>query len=112
MAVGPVAIVWWLQTVPSPVAFSCHAISSDEPSNVNEAETTSMSPSPSTSAARTERVNVIPVAIVWSVQSEPSPATFSCQPTSSVAERTSRSPSPSTSAAWTHRAPLASAEIG
>jgi len=63
------------QTVPFPSTFSYQAILS----SLGEAESTSVSPSPSTSAVRTERAPSAVSEIVRTVQAVPLPAVFSYQ---------------------------------
>src|SRR6185295_130322 len=105
-----VEIVWSAQEVPPPPTFSYQAILS----SLIEAESASRSPSPSTSAAYTERAPLALVEIVCSVQEVPPPPTFSYQAilsSCSDAESASRSPSPSTSATRTEKAPSALVEM-
>ena len=83
---------------------SYHAILS----SLKDAERTSRSPSPSTSAAYTENAPSAAVVISCAVKlSAPSFSYHAILLPNCKAERTSISPSPSTSAAYTDRAPLA-----
>ena len=96
--------------VPAESTFGYHAILS----SFCEAETTSVSPSPSMSAAKTDRApSAASVMICWGPKL-PSPSRFSYQAILSSlfdAERTSRSRSPSRSAANTPCAPKAAMEM-
>src|SRR5262245_30841953 len=98
-----VEITWVDHRTPFPSRFSYQAILSSS----TEAERASMSPSPSTSAAKTERALRADVVITCCGPKLPAPSRFSYQAillSCADADRVSRSPSPSMSAAYTHQA--------
>src|SRR5262245_8591537 len=102
-------LAWLLTTCvdqrrPRPSRLRCSRMRS----SIDDAETTSASPSPSRSPAQTEYAPFAPSAMSCSVHSRPPPARFSYHTMRSAlgdAETASRSPSPSTSAPTTLRAP-------
>jgi len=96
VCVGNTALRWM-------VRFSYQAILSSN----KEAERTSRSPSPSTSALKSDWQPDAAVEITCRLPKLPAPSVFSCQAISepSEAERTSKSPSPSPSTAKTDEAP-------
>ncbi len=105
-----VEITWRDPKLPSPSRFSYQAILSSS----IDAESTSMSPSPSRSAAKTENAPSAAVVITCCGPKLPAPSRFSYQAILSSswdADRTSRSPSPSRSAAKTDRPRSAVLEI-
>ena len=105
-----VVITCWSPKLPDPSVFSYQAILSSS----LDAESTSRSPSPSTSAAKTDTAPSAAVVITCWSPKLPDPSVFSYQAILSSpyeAESTSRSPSPSTSAAKTELATSVSEEI-
>ena len=93
-----------------PPSLSYHAILS----SFSDAERTSIFPSPSTSAAKTEYAASAVVTTIRSVKVGGKPPSFSYHAilsSSPDAERTSVSPSPSKSVAKTEKAPIALVEI-
>src|SRR5262245_39228897 len=105
-----VEMTFSFQAVPDPFRFSYQAILS----SFTEAERASMSPSPSTSAANTERASSADRLITCCGPKLPAPSRFGYHAILSScaeADRVSRSPSPSTSAAKTDQAKSAAVEM-
>ena len=105
-AVGTLCVLKLGNAAPS---FSYHAI---EPSRLNDVESTSKSPSPSTSVAYTDQVPIAESATTWALKLAAAAPSFSYQAivlSNQDAESTSISPSPSISAAYTECAPFAAA---